>query len=56
MDIVLLIAGVVVGVGAAGFAGDRVLLWMEGRGWVYWRRTQTLSSIGSGLVQEVDRS
>lgn len=54
MDIFLLIAGVLVGVGAAGFAGDRLLLWMEGRGWVYWRRTKRLSSIGAGLVQEVD--
>jgi hypothetical protein len=54
VEVFLLIAGVLVGVGAAAFAEDRLLLWMEGRGWVYWRRTKTLSSIGAGLVQEAD--
>ncbi|UUU23143.1 hypothetical protein [Streptomyces sp. DSM 40750] len=57
MDTVLLIAG---GVAALGvlvllvLLADRVLLLMEARGWIYWRKTKTLSSLGADLVQEVD--
>ncbi|MFH9423347.1 hypothetical protein [Streptomyces sp. NPDC017529] len=36
----------------AVFLADRVLLAMEARGWIYWRRTKRLSSIGADLVQE----
>ncbi|KAA6223211.1 hypothetical protein CP973_15990 [Streptomyces albofaciens JCM 4342] len=34
------------------FLADRVLLAMEARGWIYWRKTKRLSSIGADLVQE----
>ncbi|MFI0975668.1 hypothetical protein ACH4SP_01420 [Streptomyces sp. NPDC021093] len=46
---------VVVGVGVVGavlFLADRVLLWAEERGWIYWRRRKGLSSIGVDLLQE----
>ncbi|WP_107088398.1 hypothetical protein [Streptomyces sp. NRRL F-5755] len=36
----------------AVFLADRVLLAMEARGWIYWRKTKRLSSIGADLVQE----
>ncbi|MGX2992999.1 hypothetical protein JNUCC64_01685 [Streptomyces sp. JNUCC 64] len=45
---------VVVALGVAGFLADRLLLAMEARGWIYWRRTKSLSSIGTDLVQEGD--
>ncbi|MGW0842161.1 hypothetical protein ACWD26_18690 [Streptomyces sp. NPDC002787] len=54
MDTVLLIAGGVVAVGVFVLLADRVLLAMEARGWIYWRKTKTLSSLGAELVQEAD--
>ncbi|MFE9661879.1 hypothetical protein [Streptomyces sp. NPDC005955] len=54
MGTVWVVAGVVVGLCLAGFLADRVLLAMEARGWIYWRRTKGLSSIGVDLVQEGD--
>ncbi|MFK8849242.1 hypothetical protein [Streptomyces sp. Ac-502] len=36
----------------AVFLADRVLPAMEARGWIYWRRTKRLSSIGADLIQE----
>ncbi|MGP3998981.1 hypothetical protein [Streptomyces sp. 8N706] len=42
------------GAGVALFLADRVLLWMESRGWVYWRKRKGLSSIGVGFIQEGD--
>ncbi|MFF2022334.1 hypothetical protein ACFVW2_11100 [Streptomyces sp. NPDC058171] len=54
MGTVGVVAGVVVGLCLAGFLADRVLLAMEARGWIYWRRTKGLSSIGVDLVQEGD--
>jgi hypothetical protein len=30
---------VLAGLALLGFAGDRLLLWMEGRGWIDYRRT-----------------
>ncbi|MGW4203015.1 hypothetical protein [Streptomyces sp. NPDC004726] len=50
----LLAAGAVVALGVAVFLTDRVLLAMEARGWVYWRKTKGLSSIGVDLIQEGD--
>ncbi|MBR8642177.1 hypothetical protein KEF29_29755 [Streptomyces tuirus] len=54
MDTVFLVAGVVVALGVAVFLTDRVLLAMESRGWIYWRKTKGLSSIGVDLIQEGD--
>ncbi len=36
---------------AALFLGDRALLGMEARGWVYWRKRKGLSSIGVDFMQ-----
>ncbi len=54
MDAVLVVAGVGVALGVAVFLADRVLLAMEARGWIYWRKTKGLSSIGADLIQEGD--
>ncbi|MEE1797645.1 MULTISPECIES: hypothetical protein [unclassified Streptomyces] len=54
MDTVLPAAGGIVALGVAVFLADRVLLVMEARGWIYWRRTKGLSSIGADLIQEGD--
>jgi len=54
MDTVLLVAGGVVALGVGLFLADRVLLAMEARGWIYWRKTKGLSSIGVDLIQEGD--
>ncbi|MFI6284513.1 hypothetical protein ACIBCM_07100 [Streptomyces sp. NPDC051018] len=43
-----------VALGAAVFLTDRVLLVMEARGWIYWRKTKGLSSIGVDLIQAGD--
>lgn len=37
----------------AVFLAGRVLLWMEARGWIYWRKRKGLSSIGFEFVQEI---
>lgn len=47
-------AGIVVALGVAAFLADRVLLAMEARGWIYWRSTKGLSSIGADLIQAGD--
>jgi hypothetical protein len=54
VDTVLAVAGVVVALVVAVFLADRVLLAMEARGWIYWRKTKRLSSIGADLIQEGD--
>jgi hypothetical protein len=51
---VLVVAGVAVALGVAVFLADRVLLAMEARGWIYWRKSKGLSSIGVDLIQEGD--
>ncbi|MFE4367191.1 hypothetical protein ACFRMN_02855 [Streptomyces sp. NPDC056835] len=47
------IAGGAVALGAAAFVADRALLWMERRGWVYWRKRKGLSSIGMDFAQQI---
>ncbi|MFJ5225518.1 hypothetical protein [Streptomyces sp. NPDC088400] len=54
MRTVWLIVGVVVALGVVAFLADRVLLAMEARRWIYWRKTKSLSSIGADLIQESD--
>ncbi|MFF1655284.1 hypothetical protein [Streptomyces sp. NPDC058255] len=54
MDTVLLATGGVVALGVAVYPADRVRLAMEARGWIYWRKTKGLSSIGVDLIQEGD--
>jgi hypothetical protein len=54
MDTVMWVAGAAVALGIFVFLADRALLAMEARGWVYWRRTKGLSSIGVDFIQEGD--
>lgn len=49
MDIVIWVAGI----GAALFALDRLLLWAEARGWIYWRKVKSKSSGGFLLGPDV---
>jgi hypothetical protein len=49
MDILIWIGGIIVGL----FALDRLLLWMEAKGWIYWRKVKRKSSgggTGAGLL------
>jgi hypothetical protein len=39
-----------VGIAAALFALDRLFLWMEAKGWVYWRKVKRKGSGGGGLI------
>ncbi|GGZ41926.1 hypothetical protein GCM10010387_40220 [Streptomyces inusitatus] len=39
--------------GAALFLLDRVLLWVEARGWIYWRKRKSMTSIGTEFLQEI---
>ncbi|MEU9749150.1 hypothetical protein [Streptomyces niveus] len=47
------VGGVAVALGAGVFLVDRALLWVERRGWIYWRKRKCLSSIGADFMQEV---
>ncbi|MET9294781.1 hypothetical protein [Streptomyces sp. NPDC003077] len=53
MGTVLLVVGAAVALGITVFVADRALLALEARGWIYWRKTKRLSSIGADLMQEV---
>jgi hypothetical protein len=46
VDIFLWIAGVLI----ALFALDRLFLWMEARGWVYWRKVKRKSAGGGAML------
>jgi hypothetical protein len=52
VSVVWLVAAVAATLAAAVFLADRALLWMETRGWIYWRRRKSLSSIGVDLMQD----
>lgn len=40
------------GIGAALFAFDRLALWAEARGWIYWRRKKAQTgALGSALME-----
>jgi hypothetical protein len=51
---VLQVTGGVVALGLALFLADRVLLAVEARGWIYWRKRKGLSSIGADFIQGGD--
>ncbi len=36
------------------FLADHTLLWMEARGWIYWRKRKGLSAMGVDFLQEGD--
>ncbi|MFC9678966.1 hypothetical protein [Streptomyces sp. NPDC056948] len=44
----------VLGAAMVLFLADRALLWMEARGWIYWRKRKGLSAIGADFLQEGD--
>jgi hypothetical protein len=46
MDILFWIAGI----GVALFALDRLMLWMEARGWIYWRKVKRKGAGGGFLL------
>jgi hypothetical protein len=51
---VLLTLGlIVVGVVIVGFLIDRLALWMESRGWIYWRRSERRGSASLGLLETI---
>ncbi|MEV8407356.1 hypothetical protein AB0R12_16520 [Streptomyces niveus] len=47
------VGGVVAALGVGVFLADQALLWMERRGWIYWRKRKGLSSIGADIMQEI---
>lgn len=47
------IVGVVAALVVAGFAVDRLGLWMESKGWIYWRRTERRGSASLWMVEEI---
>jgi hypothetical protein len=51
---VLLTLGlIVVGVVIVGFLIDRLALWMESRGCIYWRRSERRGSASLGLLETI---
>ena len=48
MSKVLLVGGAILAILAALYLLDRLLLWMERRGWVYWRKTTRSTGPGMG--------
>lgn len=40
----------IVGIVAALFAIDRLLLWMEAKGWIYWRKVKSKGGAGSAFL------
>lgn len=42
------VAGWIAAAVAAAFALDRLGLWMERRGWIYWRRSRRRGTAGAG--------
>lgn len=52
MSELLPIAGWIAAAAAALFALDRLALWMESRGWVYWRRSRGRGTgVGNALLE-----
>lgn len=47
----ILLAGVVVAI--IGFLLDRLGLWMESKGWIYWRRSEKRGSASLWLIEEI---
>lgn len=44
---------VLLGVAAALVALDRLALWAESRGWLYWRRSERRGGGSLGLLEEI---
>jgi hypothetical protein len=50
---VTIVATIVVAVSAALWAVDRLCLWMESRGWIYWRRSERTGGGSLWLIEEI---
>ncbi|WP_432095173.1 hypothetical protein [Streptomyces sp. bgisy100] len=50
---IVIITGTLAALAAAAFLADRLLLWMERRGWIYWRKRKGLSAIGADFMQDM---
>jgi len=50
---ILMAVGAILIIGSALYLLDRLLLWMECRGWVYWRKTKrsTGPGVGNALLE-----
>ncbi|MFF3764391.1 hypothetical protein ACFYYR_09945 [Streptomyces sp. NPDC001922] len=48
---IVIITGTLAALAAAAFLADRLLLWMERRAWIYWRKRKGLSAIGADFMQ-----
>ncbi len=44
----------ILGIGIALFAFDRVALWAESRGWIYWRRKKAQTGAMSAVFAEMN--
>lgn len=44
----------IVGVGLALFAIDRLALWAEAKGWIYWRKKRPSTSALSSVLMEMN--
>ena len=52
MRVLIVVGGVAVALVVGVFLFDRIMLWMEARGWVYWRMTQpNRSGAGSAFLE-----
>jgi hypothetical protein len=53
IGIVLSVGGAILAIAVALYLLDRLLLWMERRGWVYWRKTtrNTGPGVGNALLE-----
>ncbi len=47
------IVAAVLGVGLVGFAADQLALWMERRGWLYWRRSGRPRGGSLGILETI---
>ena len=44
---------IVIGVAIVGLSIDRLALWMESKGWIYWRRSERRGSASLGLLETI---
>ncbi|GGZ40825.1 hypothetical protein [Streptomyces bluensis] len=52
IEVVAIVAGGVGALTVLCWAMDRALLWLEARGWVYWRKSKGLKAMGVDLMLE----
>ena len=47
------VVGIGIGLAVVGFAADRLALWMESKGWIYWRRSERRGSASLGMLETI---